>query len=73
MKLSVSLPDEDLEFLDHQVRAQIYPSRSAALHAAVRMLKSVELVDAYTQAFGEWSQSPDAQDWEHLVADGMSQ
>jgi hypothetical protein len=37
------------------------------------MLKSVELVDAYTQAFGEWSQSPDAQDWEHLAADGMSQ
>jgi hypothetical protein len=37
------------------------------------MLKSVELVDAYTQAFSEWSQSPDAHDWENFAADGMNQ
>ena len=34
MKLSVSLPSEDVEFLDEYARTQGYPSRSAAAHAA---------------------------------------
>jgi Arc/MetJ-type ribon-helix-helix transcriptional regulator len=43
MKLSVSLPDEDVEFLDAYANEQGFPSRSAVLHKAVRLLRGAEL------------------------------
>ena len=42
MKISVSLPDEDVDFLDGYAKAQGYDSRSAVVHKAVRLLKSSE-------------------------------
>jgi Arc/MetJ-type ribon-helix-helix transcriptional regulator len=50
MKLSVSLPDDDVEFLDSYAQAQGLPSRSAALHKAVRLLRGAELAPAYEDA-----------------------
>ncbi len=38
MKLSVSLPDEDVEYLDAYAASQGLASRSAALRKAVRLL-----------------------------------
>ena len=46
MKISVSLPDEDVEFLDSYALNQGYESRSAVVHTAVRMLRSSKLGDA---------------------------
>ncbi len=40
MKISVSLPDEDVEFLDRYADAQGYASRSAVVHKAVRLLSA---------------------------------
>ncbi|MGQ0850035.1 MAG: ribbon-helix-helix domain-containing protein, partial [Actinomycetota bacterium] len=40
MKLSVSLPDEDVEFLDQYAQTQGYESRSAVVHKAVRLLRA---------------------------------
>ena len=40
MKLSVSLPEDDVEFLDAYARAQGITSRSAVVHKAVRLLKA---------------------------------
>lgn len=72
MKLSVSLPDEDIEFLDAYAKAQGIGSRSAVMHKAVRLLRSSELGPAYEDAWREWSASDDADAWETTTADGLS-
>lgn len=71
MKVSVSLPDEDVEFLDAYARAQGLASRSAVLHKAVRLLRGAELAPAYEDAFASWEDSDDAADWEHTVGDNL--
>ena len=71
MKLSVSLPDEDVEFLDAYAAAQGVESRSAVLHRAVRLLRATELTDAYQDAWDEWASSDDAALWEPTAADGV--
>ncbi len=72
MKLSVSLPDDDVVFLDDHARSEGYASRSAVVHAAVRMLKAAKLGDAYEGAWGEWVDSDDAVVWESTVGDGLA-
>lgn len=72
MKLSVSLPNEDVEFLDQYARTQGYGSRSAVVHRAVRLLRSTELGDAYAEAWSEWSQSGEADLWDPAVGDGLA-
>jgi Arc/MetJ-type ribon-helix-helix transcriptional regulator len=72
MKVSVSLPDEDVEFLDAYAAEQGFESRSAVLHKAVRLLKAVELSDAYQDAWREWEDTGDADAWETVVADGVT-
>jgi Arc/MetJ-type ribon-helix-helix transcriptional regulator len=42
MKLSVSLPDEDVAFLDAFASSQGFATRSAVLHKAVRLLRGGE-------------------------------
>jgi Arc/MetJ-type ribon-helix-helix transcriptional regulator len=71
MKLSVSLSDEDVEFLDEYTQAQGLPSRSAALHKAVRLLRGVELTAAYEDAFASWDESEDAADWDATIGDNF--
>ena len=72
MKLSVSLPEEDVEFLDAYARSQGFASRSAALRKAVRLLRGSLLGAAYEDAFSEWENSGAATDWEATVGDGLS-
>lgn len=71
MKVSVSLPDNDVEFLDDYALAQGIASRSAVIHKAVRLLRAAELGAAYEEAWGEWSSSGDADAWESTAADGL--
>jgi Arc/MetJ-type ribon-helix-helix transcriptional regulator len=71
MKLSVSLPDEDVEFLDSYAQAQGLPSRSAVVHRAVRLLRGAELAPAYEEAFASWDQSEEAGDWDATAGDGL--
>ena len=72
MKLSVSLPNEDVEFLDQYAETQGYDSRSAVVHRAVRLLRSTELGDAYADAWSEWSNSGEAGVWDVAVGDGLA-
>lgn len=72
MKVSVSLPDEDVEFLDAYAAEQGFESRSAVLHKAVRLLRAVELSDAYQDAWREWEDTGDAAAWETVVAGGVT-
>ncbi len=71
MKLSVSLPSEDVEFLDEYARTQGYRSRSAVVHAAVRMLRSAGLGESYAEAWSEWSASGEAEAWDPVAGDGL--
>ena len=72
MKLSVSLPEEDVEFLDRYADSQGIGSRSAVVHKAVRLLRASQLGPAYEEAWAEWADSSDAELWESTVSDGLS-
>lgn len=71
MKISVSLPDEDVAVLDEFARSAGLPSRSAALHHAVRMLRLPELEQDYEAAWKEWEASSDHAAWDVTAADGL--
>ncbi len=71
MKVSVSLPEEDVGFLDSCARSQSCPSRSADLHKAVRALRGAEVGPAYEDAFMGWEESGNASVWEMAAGDGV--
>lgn len=71
MKISVSMPDEDVEYLDSYARDRQLESRSAVLHKAVRLLRASELGAAYEEAWAEWDESEDSDLWDTAVADGV--
>ena len=72
MKLSVSLPVEDVAVLDEFARTAGLPSRSAALHHAIRMLRFPELEQDYEAAWEEWEASSDHAAWSVTAADGLN-
>lgn len=69
MKLSVSLPDDDVEFVDDYARRIGAASRSSVLHRAIEVLRLAELEEAYADAFDEWDASDDARIWDVTAAD----
>lgn len=69
MKVSVSIPEEDVEFLDAYTKTHRIRSRSAALQRAIRLLRASELADAYAEAFTEWSDDPGNDAWDATSAD----
>jgi Arc/MetJ-type ribon-helix-helix transcriptional regulator len=71
MKVSVSLPEDDVEFLDSYAEEQGIGSRSAVVHQAVRLLRAAQLGDAYEEAWASWASSDDADVWDSVVADGL--
>ena len=71
MKVSVSLPQDDVAFLDAYARDQGFGSRSAVLHKAVRLLRAGELGDAYEGAWQEWRDDGDGEAWALSSADGL--
>jgi len=72
MKLSISLPQEDVEFLDEYAKGRGLESRSAAVRSALRKLRVAELADDYEAAWKEWEESGEAALWESTVGDGLS-
>jgi Arc/MetJ-type ribon-helix-helix transcriptional regulator len=71
VKLSVSLPDDDVALLDEHARRSGLPSRSAAVHHAVRLLRYVDLESDYEAAWDEWEASGEREAWEATVDDGL--
>ncbi len=69
MKVSVSIPDEDVEFLDVYRKTHRIASRSAALQRAIRLLRASELTGAYAAAFTEWVDDPVNDAWDIAIAD----
>jgi Arc/MetJ-type ribon-helix-helix transcriptional regulator len=72
MKVSVSLPGEDVRFLDEYAREQGLESRSAALQRAVRLLRAAGLSRAYEAAWAEWTDRGEADAWEPTTVDGLT-
>ncbi len=70
MRVSVSLPDEDVEFLDSYAAERGVGSRSAVVHKAVRLLQASELGADYEAAWAEWA-ADDGAAWEAVAADGL--
>lgn len=70
MKLSVSLPGEDVDFLDAYASEHELPSRSAALQAAVRAFRLSQLSAPYADAWDEWEREGEAAAWESTIGDG---
>ena len=71
MKLSVSLPDEDVEVLDAFAQRAGLSSRSAALQHAIRLLRHPDLEQDYAAAWQEWDDSGQREAWEGVTADGL--
>jgi antitoxin MazE9 len=71
MKLSVSLSEKDVEFLDLYVTEHDLESRSAAIQKALRTLRDLELAPSYERAWEEWYASEDAELWDSTVGDGI--
>jgi antitoxin MazE9 len=71
MKVSVSLPDDDVEFLDEYAARQQAPSRSAVIHEAVRLLREIALEAEYGEAWDEWVTSGEAAVWDATTGDGL--
>ena len=71
MKVSVSLPSEDVKFLDVYAEEQGLESRSAALQRAVRLLRVAGLSAQYEAAWDEWLGSGDAEAWDRTASDGI--
>ena len=71
MKLSVSVSDEDVEFIDRYASEHDVGSRSGVVQRAVALLRAAELGDDYVAAWDEWAVS-DAEVWEPSTGDGLS-
>jgi len=67
-KVSLSLSEEDLAFLDAETLSGRYPTRSAATQDAVRLLRESRLADAYAEAFAEGYD----EDWDAAAGDGLA-
>jgi hypothetical protein len=72
MKLSVSLPDDDVATLDGYARSHGLRSRSAALQRAIRMLRNPDLEQDYAAAWDEWAASGEEAAWEATAGDGLT-
>jgi len=71
MKVSVSLPDADIDFLDSYAHGHGIASRSAALHQAVSLLRASQLGVAYEEAWQDWAAADEASVWDITAADGL--
>jgi hypothetical protein len=72
MKLSISLPDEDVDRLDEFARSSGLPTRSAAIQRAIRLLDNADLETEYAAAWDEWESSGEQAAWEGTVGDGLA-
>jgi Arc/MetJ-type ribon-helix-helix transcriptional regulator len=71
MKVSVSLPGDDLAYLESQIANGRYATRSAAMHAAIKSLRTRDLEAQYAEAARDWAESGDQAAWGSTVADGL--
>jgi len=72
MKLSVSLPEGDVAFVDEYARRRGSSSRSSVVRHAIELLRMAELEDAYAGAWEEWDHRGEASGWDATTGDGIA-
>ena len=72
MKVSVSIPETDLVFLDEYVQSHRIPSRSAAVQKAIGLLRASDLSQHYADAFAEWAEAGEDRVWDAAAGDGLA-
>ncbi|GAB2922861.1 antitoxin [Streptomyces mayteni] len=72
MKTSMSLPQDDLVFMDQYAARTSAASRSAVTHAAIDVLRAAALEADYVAAFEKWSDSDDSAIWDQATGDGLT-
>jgi Arc/MetJ-type ribon-helix-helix transcriptional regulator len=70
VKLSVSIPDNDVEFIDHYAGEHGLGTRSGVVQRALLLLRASELGDDYAAAWREWADAGDEL-WDTTIADGL--
>ena len=71
MKVSISLPDEDLALIDDLARRG-GTTRSAIVHQAIAALRQPDLAAEYAAAFVEWIDEGHAAEWDATAGDGLA-
>lgn len=71
MKVTFTLPEDDVDFLDKYAKKEGYESRSAVVHKAVSLLRASGLGAAYEEAWREWAASGEKESWDSTSADGL--
>ncbi len=71
MKISVSLANGDVSFLD-ELAERLGESRSGVVQLAVRRLQATQHGDDYEAAWDEWQESGEAEAWDDTTADGLA-
>ena len=72
MKLSISLREEEVGFLDSYAQSHGIGSRSGVVSAALRLLRTMELANDYEAAWAEWEDGDDAGVWDRVSGDGLN-
>ncbi|MTD53568.1 antitoxin [Amycolatopsis pithecellobii] len=70
MKLSVSLGEEDVAFLDEYAAQTQAGSRSAVVQRAIDLLRASQLETDYEAAWEEWEVDRDV--WDVVTGDGLA-
>jgi hypothetical protein len=70
MKLSVSISDGDVEFIDEYADEHGVDTRSGVVQRALALLRATELGDDYAAAWEQWAASED-EAWDVAAADGL--
>ncbi len=71
MKISVSLPSDDVAFLDEYAEAHAISSRSAVVAQAIAALRAMRLPAEYGQAWEDWAASGERSVWDNAAGDGV--
>lgn len=71
MKLSISLREEEVGFLDSYGRSRGIESRSGVIRTALRLLRTMELAEDYEAAWAEWDGDDDSRAWDQVSGDGL--
>ena len=67
----MSIPDQDVEFLDQYALEHGINTLSAVLLRAIRLLRTSQLGPTYAEAWSEWSLSGDEELWDTTSGDGV--
>ena len=72
VKLSISLSDEDVEFIDAWAEQAGLSSRSAVVQQALARLRASDMLGDYADAWDEWQAEGDDESWDAASGDGAS-